>query len=324
MHIDAVWDACHTDLAEVEKEIRRHLHSDAALIPEVGSHLLDGGGKRVRPLLLLLSARLCDYRGDGQYTLASIIEYLHTASLLHDDVVDMAQMRRGHAAAHSIWGNQACVLVGDYFYAMALHLAVEQNSLEVMEILSSATAYMVKGELLQMAHTKDVNITYEAYEQIITCKTANLMAAACRLPAVVKGLDSDRKKALQEYGRHLGIAFQIVDDTLDYVAKEERLGKLVGKDLMEGKVTLPLILLLERADPADRATVEATILKDNLEPGDLQKIFLLLDRYTVLQACLQWSTHHIEKAKAALRGFPDNKWRAACNAIADYVVQRDL
>ena len=159
MQIDLLWHTFRDDLAAVETEIRRHLHSDAALIPEVGKHLLDGGGKRVRPLLLLLSARLCGYRGKGLYTLASIIEYLHTASLLHDDVVDMAQLRRGHAAANSIWGNQACVLVGDYFYAMALHLAVGQDSLEIMEILSSATAYMVKGELLQMAHTKDIAIT---------------------------------------------------------------------------------------------------------------------------------------------------------------------
>jgi octaprenyl-diphosphate synthase len=324
LQIDMVWDTFRDDLTAVETEIRRHLHSDAALIPEVGSHLLDGGGKRVRPLLLLLSARLCGYRGDGLYTLASIIEYLHTASLLHDDVVDMAQLRRGHAAANSIWGNQACVLVGDYFYAMALHLAVGQDSLEIMEILSSATAYMVKGELLQMAHTKDVAITRGAYEQIVTCKTANLMAAACRLPAVAAGLDRAQKEGLREFGRHLGIAFQMVDDTLDYVANENRLGKLVGKDLMEGKVTLPLILLLQRADAADRATVEATILKDNLEQADLQKVFLLLDRYAVLQGCVEVSTHHVRQAKNALDVFPDSEWRAACYTIADYVVERDL
>ena len=324
MQIDLLWHTFRDDLAAVETEIRRHLHSDAALIPEVGKHLLDGGGKRVRPLLLLLSARLCGYRGKGLYTLASIIEYLHTASLLHDDVVDMAQLRRGHAAANSIWGNQACVLVGDYFYAMALHLAVGQDSLEIMEILSSATAYMVKGELLQMAHTKDIAITRGAYEQIVTCKTANLMAAACRLPAVAAGLDSPQKEGLREYGRHLGIAFQMVDDTLDYVADEDRLGKLVGKDLMEGKVTLPLILLLERANAADRATVETTIRKDNLEQADLQKIFLLLDRYSILQGCVEISTSHVSSAKIALDAFPASEWRDACYTIADYVVERDL
>ncbi|RMF83789.1 MAG: polyprenyl synthetase family protein [Nitrospirae bacterium] len=324
MHIEAVWQAFHGDLARVEAEIRRHLHSDAALIPEVGSYLLEGGGKRIRPLLALLSARLVGYDQESLYTLASIIEYLHTASLLHDDVVDMAQLRRGHAAANSIWGNQVCVLVGDYFYAMALHLAVGEDSLEIMEILSSATAYMVKGELLQMAHTKDVEITREQYERVITCKTANLMSAACALPAVAAAADAERKEGLKRYGRHLGIAFQMVDDTLDYVAEEERLGKLVGKDLMEGKVTLPLILLLERASAADRPRVEEIILKDNLEPPDLKEILLLLDRYAVLEACMEVSGEHVRRAKEALSPFPASEARDACYALADFVVERDL
>jgi len=324
VRIETVWKTFHPDLDRVEAEIRHHLHSDAAIIPEVGAYLLEGGGKRVRPLLSLLAARLCGFERESLYTLAAIVEYLHTASLLHDDVVDMAQLRRGHAAANSIWGNQVCVSVGDYFYAMALHLAVAEDSLEIMEILSAATAYMVKGELLQMAHTKDVQTNRAQYEGIITCKTANLMAAACALPAVAAGVAEPLKEGLRAFGRHLGIAFQMVDDTLDYVADEERLGKLVGKDLMEGKVTLPLILLLQEATAADRARVGEIILKDNLEPHDLQEVILLLGRYEILDACLAVSGDHVRQAKEALAPFPESEARAACFALADYVVERDL
>ena len=247
MDLDRIFKSYETELRITEQKIKDLFNSPVITIPLIGKHILEGGGKRLRPLILILSSELAHYRGDDRLTLAGIIESIHTASLLHDDVVDGADKRRGKVPAHSVWGNQIVILVGDFLYANALRLAVLQKKQEVMEALSEATTRMTEGEILQLAKTGDPDITEEDYLNIISAKTGALISAACKIGAVLGSLPEEKKNALARFGMKTGIAFQMADDVLDYMADEGELGKRLGKDLKEGKITLPLIYLLKTA-----------------------------------------------------------------------------
>ncbi len=309
------------ELKEVEKELVNIFQSDAALIPTIGSYIISSGGKRLRPLFLLMCSDLAGYKGYKRVILAAVIEALHTASLLHDDVVDEAELRRGKKSANRIWGNQTVILLGDYLYAKALHISVAQESLPIMEALSRATYQMAEGEILQLMKTGDPTITFEDYIRIITGKTAGLITAACRIAGILAKLSNEKLQALTDFGYHIGVAFQMVDDILDYVAEEKALGKTLGKDLMEGKITLPLIELLKKAD--EKEEIVTILKKDNFSDEDLAKILNYLNKYNCISSSMQIAKNYVEKAKDSLKVFPDSPERDTLFKIADYVIQRN-
>ncbi|GAB6184397.1 polyprenyl synthetase family protein [Thermodesulfovibrio hydrogeniphilus] len=309
------------ELKEVEKELVNIFQSDAALIPTIGSYIISSGGKRLRPLFLLMCSDLAGYKGYKRVILAAVIEALHTASLLHDDVVDEAELRRGKKSANRIWGNQTVILLGDYLYAKALHISVAQESLPIMEALSRATYQMAEGEILQLMKTGDPTITFEDYIKIITGKTAGLITAACRIAGILAKLSNEKLQALTDFGYHIGVAFQMVDDILDYVAEEKALGKTLGKDLMEGKITLPLIELLKKAD--EKEEIVTILKKDNFSDEDLAKILNYLNKYNCISSSMQIAKNYVEKAKDSLKVFPDSPERDTLFKIADYVIQRN-
>lgn len=321
MDLDGIFRSYETELRIAEQRIRDLFDSAVFTIPLIGRHILEGGGKRLRPLILILSSELADYRGDDRLTLAGIIESIHTASLLHDDVVDGADKRRGKVPAHSIWGNQVVILVGDFLYANALRLAVLQKKQEVMEALSEATTRMTEGEILQLAKTGDPEITEEDYLYIISAKTGALVSAACKIGAVLGSLSEEKKNALANFGLKTGIAFQMADDVLDYMADEGELGKRLGKDLKEGKITLPLIHLLKTAPDKEKEEVKG-IVRDGFKRSGLVKILRLFKKYDAIDSSLEKAHSLIADAKNELAVFPDGTAKEALMTIADYTLLR--
>ena len=321
MDLEEVFRLYEHELKIVEDRIKNLFKSHAFTIPLIGNHILDGGGKRLRPLILLLSAEIAGYKGDARLTLAGIIESIHTASLLHDDVIDGAEIRRGKSPAHSIWGNQVVILVGDFLYSNALRLAVQQKSQRIMEILSEATTKMTEGEILQLFKTGDPDITEGEYIDIISAKTAVLISAACRIGAILGSLPEDKENALARFGINTGIAFQMADDILDYMADEGKLGKRLGKDLKEGKITLPLIYLLKAASDTETEEVK-NIIKDGLRKRGLKRILKLFVKYNAIELSLKKAQNFISDAKTELTIFPDSPAKKALFTIADYSLLR--
>jgi len=321
MDLEEVFGLYEPELRITEERIKDLFNSPVSTIPLIGRHLIDGGGKRLRPLILILSAELAGYKGDARLILGGVIEAIHTASLLHDDVVDGAEIRRGKSPAHSIWGNQVVILVGDFLYSNALRLAVMQRNQKIMETLSEATTRMTEGEILQLAKTGDSNITEEEYVDIISAKTAALISAACRIGAILGSLPEDIENALARFGMKTGIAFQMADDILDYMADEGALGKRLGKDLNEGKVTLPLIHLLKTATDKELEEVKG-IIKDGLKRGSLKRIMKLFVKYNSIEHCLRKALNIVADAKTELEVFPDSPAKEALFTIADYTPLR--
>jgi octaprenyl-diphosphate synthase len=322
MHLDEIFKSYETELQITEERIRDIFKSPVFTIPLIGKYILDGGGKRLRPLILLLSSELSGYGGDVRLTLAGIIESIHTASLLHDDVVDEAEVRRGKSPAHSIWGNQVVILVGDFLYSNALRLAVHQKSQSIMEALSEATTRMTEGEILQLAKTGDPEITENDYLDIISAKTAALISAACRIGAILGSLPEEKENALARFGMKVGTAFQMADDILDYMAEEDELGKRLGKDLREGKITLPLICLLKTVTDEEREEVKK-IIKEGLRKNGLKRILKLFRKYHMIESSLRKAQALIDNAKAELMIFPNSRAREALFSIADYTLARN-
>ncbi|MGO9379483.1 MAG: polyprenyl synthetase family protein [Dissulfurispiraceae bacterium] len=325
------------ELKGVERELLSIFDSSAPVIPLIGKHIVDSGGKRIRPLFLLMSADLCGYRDPQRAHLGAIIEAIHTASLLHDDVIDDAETRRGKAAANTIWGNQVVVLVGDFLYSNALRLAVNQKNQKIMEALSEATTLMTEGEILQLHKTGDPEITMDEYFKIISAKTGILISAACRIGAVMAEQSEAKEKALSEFGLKVGIAFQLADDILDYVARQKDLGKKLGKDLDEGKITMPLIHLLKVAKASERKEVIA-IIEETAGTGDhgsdvgdstsdkkganLDRITALFSKYNAIEESFNIARGLVDEAKAALNIFPASDYKSAILAMADYTLLR--
>jgi octaprenyl-diphosphate synthase len=318
------------DLKLVEQQLMDIFKSDVFLIPLVGRHILSSGGKRIRPLFHLLSADLCGFKGPERLLLAAIIEAIHTASLLHDDVIDEAQTRRGKPAANALWGNQMVILIGDFLYSTALKLAVFQKNQAVMEALSEATTRMTEGELLQLHRVGDPDITREEYFQIISAKTGVLISAACRIGALLGKESEEREAALARFGLKTGIAFQLADDVLDYVARQKDLGKKLGKDLEEGKITMPLIYLLQAASDPEKEEVREIIKETGAVQknratsmnGSLDRITGLFAKYNAIEEALKSARELIEEAKAELQVFPDSPGKEAILAMAEYAMQR--
>ena len=314
-----------SDMERMESRIHESLGTDVPLIQQVSKYILGAGGKRFRPLLHLLSARLCGYREhSAEYILGSVVEYIHTASLLHDDVVDEAKIRRGRSAANSIWGNQASILVGDYLYSKALFHGVRLHNQRVMDVLSETTTAMSEGEVLQLMQIQNPDMSEADYLRIVDCKTGVLIAASCRLGAIISKAPLSQEDALAAYGKKLGLAFQITDDTLDYAADQKQLGKVLGKDLDEGKVTLPLIYLMRKAEPEEREALRSILHADAVSESDLAYTLGLMAKHGAVDDALQVAQNLSDEAKASLAVFPNSPPRQALMALADYVVQREM
>ncbi len=312
----------HDDIAGCNRAILARMDSPVALIPQLAAHIVAAGGKRLRPLLTLAAARLCGYRGDRQVRLAACVEFIHTATLLHDDVVDESFLRRGLASANAVFGNKASVLVGDFLFARAFQLMVEDGSLKVLGILSQAAATIAEGEVLQLTTQNDLSTPEARYLDVVRGKTAALFAAACQVGAVVAARPEAEERALFDYGMNLGIAFQLVDDALDYAADQAELGKTVGDDFREGKITLPVLAAHAAGSAEDRAFWRRTIEASEQTDADLDHAMRLVADSGAIAATLARATEFALAARTALAAFPDGEVRQRMLDVADYTVSR--
>lgn len=310
------------DLKKINHIILQYMDSPVALIPQLAGHIVAAGGKRLRPMLTLASARLCGYEGDRHLGLAAAVEFIHTATLLHDDVVDDSDLRRGRATANAVWGNQASVLVGDFLFSRSFQLMVADGSLRVLEVLSNASAVIAEGEVQQLITTNNTETTEVDYLSVISAKTAALFAAACQIGAIVAERPAAEEKALESYGRNFGIAFQLVDDILDYSAEQAALGKSVGDDFREGKITLPVVLTYERANEDERAYLRRCLEDLDQEPADLQRAIGLMEKYGALSDAKARARSYGETALAALASFDDGNAKTALAKVVEFCIER--
>ncbi|HXM66540.1 MAG TPA: polyprenyl synthetase family protein [Candidatus Acidoferrum sp.] len=317
-----IFDLLHDDLAALEGEFGQDTVSDVKAITEIGEYLRAGGGKRIRPALLFLSSKLFDYRGRGVIRLGAVVEIIHTATLVHDDIIDEAKTRRGRPAANTQWGNSKCVLAGDWLYMQAFKVAVQERNFRILDTLIELTQQMVEGELLQMEKLGKA-ITLDEYFDLIYRKTACLFSVCMRLGAILGGATAAQEQALGQYGHDLGMAFQIVDDVLDLTASESVLGKPVASDLREGKATMAVIHALERCTAEERARIE-TILHDRAFNGVThQQIIAILERYGSLEAAAHRAAGYAESAQNAICSFADSEIKRALLWVPEFVVGRD-
>ncbi len=322
--IEKALEPIRDDLEKVDLEFRKNLESDVSIISAIGEYVLSSGGKRFRPILLILSAKLCGYQGDRHIPLASLVEFIHTATLLHDDVVDKAEIRRGSASANSKWGNEASVLVGDFLFTKSFSLLVEKGNWEIFQVLSRATTLMAEGELEELIRTDDISLTEEGYLSIITRKTASLISAASQVGAILANVSEEKKKALSRFGMDVGIAFQLMDDTLDYTSREEEFGKEIGIDLQRGKITLPLIYALGHCTPEEKAFIQETVEKASLTQEAFLRVAEIIERSHGIRYSCEKGKEYIDRAKRHLHLFEDSKFRQALFTLADYVIERRL
>lgn len=317
-----IFDLLRDDLLAIEEEFGRDTVSKVAAITEIGEYLRAGGGKRIRPALLLLSAKLLNYKGRGAVRLASVVEIIHTATLVHDDIIDEAQTRRGRPAANTKWGNAKCVLAGDWLYMQAFKIAVQERNFRILDVLIELTQQMVEGELLQMEKLGKL-ISLDEHLDLIYRKTACLFSVCMRVGAILGGATAEQEQHLGQYGHDLGMAFQIVDDVLDLTASESVLGKPVASDLREGKVTMAVIHALERCTPAERKQIE-TILRDRAFNGVTHTdILAILNRYGSLEFASKEAAQYAESARKAICIFPDSEIKRALLWAPDFVVARE-
>ena len=312
------------DLKACNALIIDRMQSPVELIPQLAGYIIAAGGKRLRPVLTLASARLCGYKGNRHQALAACVEFIHTATLLHDDVVDESDLRRGLASANAVFGNKASVLVGDFLFSRSFELMVEDGSLDVLRILSRASAVIAEGEVLQLTTSNDTGTSEQAYLEVIRSKTAELFAAACQIGAVVADRPSAEEDALFAYGLNLGIAFQLVDDVLDYSALQARLGKTVGDDFREGKITLPVILAYRRGSDEERVFWNRTLEQMEQEEGDLDKAIGLMNQHGALRDTVERARHYGAIARDALGIFPDSEEKTALLDVIDFVIDREF
>ena len=320
--IDALVALASPDMERVDTTILSRTGSDVAMIPEVANHLISSGGKRLRPMLTLATAGLSGYRGDGHIKLAAAVEFMHTATLLHDDVVDESDMRRGKLAARMLWGNEASVLVGDFLLGQAFRMMVEVGSLPALDILSTAATIIAEGEVMQLAAAKDTTTTEDAYLAVIRAKTAALFAAACEVGPVLAGSGKADAAAARSYGTNLGIAFQLIDDALDYGGHATKLGKNVGDDFREGKITLPVVLSFRRGSESERAFWRKCLEDGRIADGDLETAVATMKRHRALEDTIERARHYGAMARDALEIFPASPWKDALLDTVEFCIGR--
>ncbi len=318
-----VWEAYREELEGVEDQGRKNLDSTVSLVNTVAAHILSSGGKRIRPLLLLLCARLCGYHGRDPLLLGSLVEFIHTATLLHDDVVDEADLRRGRQTARRVWGNQVSILVGDYLYSKAICQIVGFRNQAINEVLSEACRKMAEGEVLQLYYNGSPLVSESEYLRIVEHKTAGLIAASCRIGAIIGGAGNEQQEALFQFGQHIGIAFQVADDTLDYAANGDQFGKSLGQDLRQGKATLPLLHLLQHCSEQDKQMIKDRMETRSLTEGDLLRITTLMQEYGSMDYAMERARTFVIAANLDLAMFEDSSPKRALSIVADYMVSRD-
>jgi len=308
------------DMQRVNQVITDNLASHVVLINQLSQHIILSGGKRLRPMLVLLTAKCCDYSGDDDALLAAVIEFIHTATLLHDDVVDDSEMRRGQETASNIWGNEAAVLVGDYLYSRAFQMMVRAQSMRIMDLLSNATNTIAQGEVLQLLNVNDPDTSEEKYHEVIYGKTACLFEAATRIGAILGNSDAQTEDAMANFGKHLGTAFQLIDDALDYSADSDELGKNVGDDLAEGKPTLPLIYAMQKGTDDQAALIRNAIKQGGIE--HIEEITQIIKSTGALEYTFAQALSQADEAKKAIEFLPETEHRQALMFLADYAVER--
>ena len=319
-----IYSKIKADLADIEKELSENLNPFLDLVSKTASHILFSGGKRLRPILTVLSARLCGYSDHFAKKISTVFEYLHAATLLHDDLVDGATVRRGSPVAHSIWGNSKAVLVGDFLLARALSIASETGRPKVIKIISQITENMSQGEIQQLMRKGNIDLSESEYLEIITRKTAVLIQGSCRVGAILAKASEKDEKALSDYGFNLGLAFQMADDLLDYTANPVSLGKEIGADLKEGKLTLPVIRALGVANPKDQSQMKAIIQNEQFSAEEFRILVDMLNQYDGIQYTRKLAVERIDAAKAALSVFEPTEIRSLLNDIADYALEREV
>ncbi len=324
MHIQEVFDLVKDDMCSVEEVFKKNLNSSVPLVGKVGEYIFGSGGKRFRPLLLLLSARLCGYKGESHVPLAGVMEFIHTATLLHDDVVDNANMRRGNAAANTVWGDGASILVGDFLLSKAFTMAVSHGNDRVLSVLSHSTTRMAEGEMLQLVKHGDIDMTEEDYFEIVSNKTAVLFSSCSQVAAILGEVGLEQEVALANYGMRIGTAYQLMDDCLDYVSTDKDLGKAVGNDLREGKVTLPLIHAYKGAGGAERSVLKTAIEADEFDETKLKEVLGIIERCGGIEYAEEYARRLVAEAKADLATFEPLVEQAALEAVADYVIERSF
>jgi octaprenyl-diphosphate synthase len=324
MKMQEVLQKYEADLRLLEERFKNYFHSDIALIPEITDHLISSGGKRLRPLLLLIAADMCGYRGERRFPFSAVIEFIHTATLLHDDVIDRADTRRGKPSANNVWGNSASVLVGDFLYSKSFKLMSDDGDIAIVQLLSTITNEMSEGEVFQLVKCGDLEMTEEDYFYLIQKKTAILISASCSIGAILAAVNGNSIAALGNFGMKIGTAFQLTDDTLDYVAEEEEFGKSIGMDLKEGKITLPLIHALKGCSRKEKELVKSAVLNENLEPGDTKEILGLIQKYKGIEYSLKKAGSLVSEAKVILDTFPDSPAKQSLLAVSDFVMERKL
>ncbi|MBF0426403.1 MAG: polyprenyl synthetase family protein [Magnetococcales bacterium] len=312
------------DLEQTNHLIRQHLDSEVELIPTLGTHLIQSGGKRLRPMLTLLSARMFGYQGEAHALLAAVIEFIHTATLLHDDVVDKSNTRRGIATANSVWGNKAPVLVGDFLFSRSFQLLVRHGDLKVLGIIADACAIISEGEVLQLVASNDLKTDEEKYMAVVASKTASLFSAACQIGPVLAGCPDADVKRMADFGTAIGIAYQVVDDTLDYAATVEKLGKTIGDDFQEGKITLPVIHAFAHGAPEERDFWVRTIEKGEITPDSLEQAIAMIRKRGGLDYSMSRARDFARAARDALEPYPHSAEREALLMLADFSVDRSF
>ncbi|MGH6945858.1 MAG: polyprenyl synthetase family protein [Kiloniellales bacterium] len=310
------------DLLAVNRLILERMHSPVALIPQLAGHIIAAGGKRLRPMLTLATARLCGYQGERHLALAACVEFIHTATLLHDDVVDSSELRRGRATANNLWGNKPSVLVGDFLFSRAFQLMVADGSLKVLKILSDASAVIAEGEVQQLMISNDTTTGETAYLEVVGAKTAALFAAACQIGAVVAERPEVEEAALESYGRNFGIAFQLIDDVLDYSARQAELGKTVGDDFRDGKITLPVLLAFARGNAEEREFWQRCLEAQEQQPGDLERASALMERHGALADAIVRAEGYGQTARRALARFPDAPVKTILDQLVTFCLAR--
>jgi len=322
--LEPLLSLCADDMARVDREILARMRSPVSLIPELANHLVGAGGKRMRPLLTVAAARLCGHGGgdDRHIRLATCVEFIHSATLLHDDVVDVSALRRGRPTANSVWGDKASILVGDFLFTRSFELMVEVGSLDVLGVLSRASSTIAEGEVLQLVTQRDISTPEATYLEVIKAKTARLFAAAAEVGAMAAGRNGPERVALESFGMNLGIAFQLVDDALDYGGKAAKLGKNVGDDFREGKITLPVVLSFRRGSEAERAFWRRTLEEGEASDADLEQAIGLMTKHRALEDTIQRARHYGAIARDALALFPTSAMKEALEETVEFCINR--
>lgn len=318
-----VFDLVRSDLQKVEEEFCHQSVSSVRPITEIGQYLQVSGGKRLRPALVLLACKLCGYEGPSAIRLGAVVELIHTATLVHDDIIDEADTRRGRPSTNSRWGNHMSVLAGDWLYMQAFNIALTERNFKILDLLIGLTQVMVEGELLQLTHLRKIDVTEDEYVEMAYRKTACLFSACLRLGALLGGKSEEEEIKLGSYGTNLGLAFQLVDDLLDFTSSEKKLGKPIGNDLREGKVTLPLIYLLRKCLPEEAEKVSRVLEERGFHSVHFSEILDLIERYGALRAARDKAQQFAEAAKSCLDSFPDSPYRDGLKSLADFIVERE-